>query len=113
MRNSPPENRRSRFGQRVVRGGAAERPDLEDLQGELLTCGARAISARGNRARAWSARETGPWGPTVGARGMEWAARGKTADGPKWVKLAQLQDFSFSFYFSLAFPSLLISRIQI
>jgi hypothetical protein len=39
MRNSPPENRRSRFGQRVVRGGAAERADLEDLQGELLTCG--------------------------------------------------------------------------
>ena len=84
MRNSPPENRRSRFGQRVVRGGAAERPDLEDLQGELLTCGAYAISARGNRARAWSARETGPWGPTVGARGMEWAARGKTANGPNW-----------------------------
>jgi hypothetical protein len=32
--------------------------------------------------------------------------------GPKWVKLAQLQVFPF-FYFPLAFPFLLISRIQI
>jgi hypothetical protein len=48
--------------QRVVRGGAAERPDLEDLQEELLTCGAHAISARGNRARAECTRDW-PVGP--------------------------------------------------
>jgi hypothetical protein len=41
--------------QRVVRGGAAERPDLEDLQGELLTCGARASLVQWHTEWGWAA----------------------------------------------------------
>jgi hypothetical protein len=64
--------------------------------------------------RVWWRHARG--GVEAGLRGEEMSLGrrgGEKEFGPKWVKLAQLQDFPFSFYFPLTFPSLLIARIQI
>jgi hypothetical protein len=78
--------------------GAGDQPD--DRWG-------RAISVRGNRARR--ARETGPWGPIVGAaerlRAVEtwWAAQEGMLPGPK-REVDQPKMHSVLFLFLFLFP---------
>jgi hypothetical protein len=108
------------YGGSTRRGRAPPEDPSRGSRGSLepatsLMTGGATLSVPAETERARSARETGPWGPTVGARGMEWAARrreGKQQMGrigvlsPVRVLLLSLFIFlSFFFQFKFKFPN--------
>jgi hypothetical protein len=80
--------------------------------------GGAALSVSAGTERAWSARETGPWGPTVGAaerlRAVEtwWAAQEGMLPGSKReVDRPKMHSVVFLFYFFFPFHDLFFLSI--